>query len=569
MRASFHDENVDSLSFSDGDNDDDKSFFSSDEQDSASDSQATSSKIDNKDVSEEEDERFIWNSWNSENTERERADGVAVNKHLWPTDKQYLIVRFQNGTMSDQNLVKYLVEKHYHTIPMRIRFKFLEMETIGHSDIRLEFTTWSECYIGRSAEKRPKETTMWVNLHSKIQNHEERQIQTQASVLHEFGHALGMVHEHTHPDCKANWNYRVLQAKSGWDAKRVYDNFNVRQPSRRLKSTPYDPKSIMHYPIEQGDTHNVVDLIPKNSELSTGDKEFLAALYPIKSILKTKSEFGSIDEKSLKSLKRYEKKNHEKFEQILKAISKLESIDGEVLKTLQEYEKQRHEKLEHILKAKSKFGFIDKEVLKTVKKHVKFEQVSKEKSEFKPGTESRNEQFRSRETRTDKRQDTELLEKIDHELNEVKQERKKLKQKKKNLVQSLDHEWNCFNDQRIHNHGNIVVDGNHYVENGSDRIIMSSNGMILESGDRGIMMGRDSMFILSGSHDIMIGSDSMAVHNGIHHIVVSGDGMGIQSGGLGIVLGSNGLVVQNGRYEIVMDSNGRVIQSRSDITSVR
>ena len=533
MRTSIYDENVDS----DGDNDDDKSLFSSDEQDSASDSLATRSKIDIKDVSEEENERYIWDS---EITEQERADGVAVNKHLWPTDKQFLIVRFQNGTTSDQNLVKYLVEKHYHTIPMRIRFKFLEMETVGHSDIRLEFTTWSECYIGRSAEKRPRETTMWVNLHSKIQNHEERQTQTQASVLHEFGHALGMVHEHTHPDCKANWNYRVLQAKSGWDAKRVYDNFNVRQPSRRLKSTPYDPKSIMHYPIEQGDTHNVVDLIPKNSELSSGDREFLTALYPLKSNLKTKSEFGSVDEKSLKTLKRYEKKNHEKFEKILKAISKLESIDEEVLKTLQEYEKQRYEKLEHILKAKSKFSSTDKEVLKTVEKHVKFEQVPKAKSEFKPATESRKEQFRSRETKTDKRQDTELLKKLDRKLHEVNQERKKLRQKKKNLVQSLDQEWNCFNDQRFQNHSNIVVDGNHYVENGSDCVIMSSNGMILESGDHGITIGRDSMFILSGSHDIMIGSDSMAVHNGIHHIVVSGDGMGIQSGGFGIMLGSNG-----------------------------
>lgn len=561
MRSSFRDEKVDSLSFSDGDNDDDKSFSVSDEHDSSCDSLSTDSKSGNNDVSEEENERSIWNS---ENTERERADGLAQNKHLWPADKQYLMVRFQNGTTSEKNLVKDLVEKHYHAIPMRIRFKFLEMETVGHSDIRLEFTTWSGCYIGRSAEKRPRETTMWLNLKPKMKSHEERQTQRQASILHEFGHALGMVHEHTHPDCKANWNYRVLQAKSGWDAQRVHDNYNQRHPSRRLKSAPYDPKSIMHYPIEQGDTHNVVDHIPKNCELSSGDQEFLTALYPIKSILKTRSEFGTGDEKMLKTLKRCK----EKVQQAMKAKSKFGSIDEEALKTLQEYEKQKHEKIEHILKATTKFRSTDKEVLETVKQHVKFVQVSKAKSEFKTATDSRKEQFRSCETKTDKRHDTELLQQLDRELIEVKQERKKLKQKKKTLVQSLDREWNCFNDQRFQNHSNVVVDGNHYVENGNDRVIMSSNGTILEGGDHGIVKGRDSMFILSGSHDIIIGSDSMAVHNGIHHVVVSGDGMGIQSGGFGITLGSNGLVIQNGRYEIAMDSNGRVIQSRSDRTPV-
>ncbi len=61
-------------------------------------------------------------------------------------------------------------------------------------------------------------------MHPSIQSPEERRLKRQADILHEFGHALSMVHEHSHPDCKANWNYRVLQARQGWDVDRVHEN---------------------------------------------------------------------------------------------------------------------------------------------------------------------------------------------------------------------------------------------------------------------------------------------------------------------------------------------------------
>mgnify|MGYP001050912579 CR=1 FL=1 len=69
-------------------------------------------------------------------------------------------------------------------------------------------------------------------------------------VLHEFGHALGLLHEHQRGDRKEFKQAELfahLRATLGWDdsmsAQEVYKTFTLDPDS----FTEYDPLSIMHY----------------------------------------------------------------------------------------------------------------------------------------------------------------------------------------------------------------------------------------------------------------------------------------------------------------------------------
>lgn len=73
-------------------------------------------------------------------------------------------------------------------------------------------------------------------------------------VLHEFGHAIGLEHEHQSPDIKCedeyDWplvydHYRILYS---WDEAQVNRNVRPLLANRRTHDwTPFDPKSIMVY----------------------------------------------------------------------------------------------------------------------------------------------------------------------------------------------------------------------------------------------------------------------------------------------------------------------------------
>ncbi|WP_166223162.1 M12 family metallopeptidase [Pseudomonas atagonensis] len=104
-------------------------------------------------------------------------------------------------------------------------------------------------------------------------------------VTHEFGHALGAMHEHQHPE-----------ANIPWDKPKVYEFYRNREmnpltpeqvdrnlfiPFDTLAAiyTEYDRKSIMHHPVANaltlGNWEN-----PTNREISKKDKKLMRLLYP-------------------------------------------------------------------------------------------------------------------------------------------------------------------------------------------------------------------------------------------------------------------------------------------------
>ena len=102
-------------------------------------------------------------------------------------------------------------------------------------------------------------------------------------VMHEFGHALGLLHEQSYPGAvswkKTDSIYQYYQETQGWNRQQV--DFNVFDMGSQFytNSTNYDPKSIMHYAINSWETTNGYT-VKNNFELSQGDKTLIAALYP-------------------------------------------------------------------------------------------------------------------------------------------------------------------------------------------------------------------------------------------------------------------------------------------------
>lgn len=103
-----------------------------------------------------------------------------------------------------------------------------------------------------------------------------------ASALHEFGHALGVEHEHQHPDAPLDWNLPALYhefKKHGWTEEQIYLNVLKKFDYRQIRQTPYDPKSIMHYSFPASVMWDKI-AIPQSSELSEQDIKFISSVYP-------------------------------------------------------------------------------------------------------------------------------------------------------------------------------------------------------------------------------------------------------------------------------------------------
>ena len=195
---------------------------------------------------------------------------ALVTKKKW-VNGSLLRVKFMGGTSGEQDTVKkYAAE---WTKYGNISFDF---SNSPDSEIRIAFQddgSWS--YIGTDCLSIPRNThTMnfgWLD---------------KGVVLHEFGHALGMIHEHQNPLGGIKWNKEQVYADLGgspnfWDKATVDNNMFKTYDRNQINGTELDKKSIMLYSIPLTWTSDGFSSA-ENNDLSATDETFIgdASNYP-------------------------------------------------------------------------------------------------------------------------------------------------------------------------------------------------------------------------------------------------------------------------------------------------
>lgn len=106
------------------------------------------------------------------------------------------------------------------------------------------------------------------------------------TAAHEFGHAIGLAHEHQNPNAGIQWNEEVViremaQSPNYWDAATTRHNILRKYAQNQINGTAFDPRSIMLYFFPPEWTLNGVGT-QQNEVLSSTDRMFVAGakMYP-------------------------------------------------------------------------------------------------------------------------------------------------------------------------------------------------------------------------------------------------------------------------------------------------
>jgi hypothetical protein len=101
-------------------------------------------------------------------------------------------------------------------------------------------------------------------------------------VLHEFGHALGCIHEHQSPDVHIPWDKEAVYAyyaRQGWSRSQVDSNLFRAYSPEGMQYSRFDRESIMLYAVDEALTVGHWS-VGWNTALSEQDKTFIRSQYP-------------------------------------------------------------------------------------------------------------------------------------------------------------------------------------------------------------------------------------------------------------------------------------------------
>ena len=223
---------------------------------------------------------------------RKRLPGVSAHPakisidvgKRWATGR-VLGVRFMDGTKLQKDKVKEFAVQWSQYANIKLNFG-----AGAKSEIRISFTfdngsSWSavgtDCLNKRYFPKdEPTMNFGWFD-------EDTDDIEFRRVIVHEFGHALGAIHEHQVPTGGIQWNlpavYKYFSGPpNNWSKDDIDFNIVQKYSVDQLNGTSFDKRSIMlyHFPPEfiVGPPALKVGT-PNNTRLSLKDKSFIAKFY--------------------------------------------------------------------------------------------------------------------------------------------------------------------------------------------------------------------------------------------------------------------------------------------------
>jgi hypothetical protein len=194
---------------------------------------------------------------------------IVLFRKLW-TKGTTLRVRFLEGTSAQQQLA--MQQARWWSEVANLRFVTTDATD---AEIRVAFDpndgAWS--YIGTDCRSIPtNEPTMNLGF------------QDGGTSAHEFGHTIGLAHEHQNPAGGISWNEpEVIRDLSGppnrWTVEQIRHNVIEKYSQDQIHGTVFDLDSIMLYAFPSRWTTNGIGT-HANDVLSTLDKSFMASVYP-------------------------------------------------------------------------------------------------------------------------------------------------------------------------------------------------------------------------------------------------------------------------------------------------
>lgn len=204
-----------------------------------------------------------------------RTEAIALYSKKWHPSRRRLSVSFlQEPTYLDKVIEQAKIWNDH--MGMQLRFG------TSDPDILVAFQpggSWS--YIGTdsryfSQRGRASMNFGWFNASTTTEEFKR-------TTLHEFGHALALVHEHQHPGGEVDWNRQAVYdyyASQGWGSDQVDRNIFAKYKRPQVNGSQYDQTSIMHYPIPNELVSDSSDVVGWNTELSSLDEQVIERLYP-------------------------------------------------------------------------------------------------------------------------------------------------------------------------------------------------------------------------------------------------------------------------------------------------
>ena len=202
---------------------------------------------------------------------------VLVNS-LWQNGRT-LRVRFLDGIPVVQQKVRQVALRW--TQHININFEF---GNDPDAEIRIAFVpdgrSWSVIGTGALVVAKDKPTMNFGWLTANSSDDEYSRV-----VLHEFGHALAMPHEHQHPENGIPWNKEAVYAyymgpPNNWSKAQVDSNLFAKYDKSMTKFSEFDKESIMLYPIDEAFVTDPSFAVGLNDKLSARDIEFMSKIYP-------------------------------------------------------------------------------------------------------------------------------------------------------------------------------------------------------------------------------------------------------------------------------------------------